>query len=89
MKPAPRSIVNLYTKKAWPYYGPQQLGVVFAPPGCQLAVVITPEQATSFDKAVEHYGRETLKTVEVAFGCLILVFNHITIGIESDGCEMA
>ena len=50
---------------------------------------ITPEQATSLERVVNHQGPENLEFIQLDFfgeePALLVKFTHILIGIESDG----
>lgn len=53
----------------------------------QLFLVVTDEQALSFERTVRHQGRETYEAAHYLYfdSYLGVQFNHIFIGIERDG----
>lgn len=81
--------ISLQTKRvAHPYYGPHEIGTHFDNIAGDDYIVITPAQAGAFETVLERQGARNLKSVSLEFGrdpALMLTFNHITIGIESDG----
>ena len=70
------------------YYGEREIGDGFESNG-QRYIVVTVEQAASFERVVRHQGIDTLKGVHMSgFGndhVVAVEFEHIWIGIERDG----
>ena len=85
---AVKHTINARTKRDFgPYYGPREIGETYTNIGGDILFVVTAEQAEAFERVVEHQGCDKLQTVWLDHfdKYLGLRFDHILIGIETDG----